>query len=83
MMLGVEKEWARQFKDIYTEPPKWYEGSAGTHFNAVLLASSINSFSTTAQSTLVSKPSSAAGGGSGFSGGGAGGGFGGGGGGSW
>lgn len=83
MMLGVEKQWAAQFKDIYTRPPSWYEGPVGTHFSAVLLASSMSSFSTTAQSTLASKPSSAAGGGSGFSGGGAGGGFGGGGGGSW
>jgi uncharacterized membrane protein YgcG len=83
MMLNVEKEWAKQFKDIYTQQPNWYEGSAGTHFNAVILASSIGDFSTTAQSTLTSKPSSASGGGSGFSGGGSGGGFGGGGGGSW
>jgi len=43
----------------------------------------INSFSSSANSTLASKPFSASGGGSGFSGGGSGGGFGGGGGGSW
>ncbi|HBE89750.1 MAG: hypothetical protein A3E37_02525 [Candidatus Andersenbacteria bacterium RIFCSPHIGHO2_12_FULL_46_9] len=83
MMLGVEKEWAKQFADIYKQSPSWYEGLAGTHFNAAILASSLGDFSTTAQSTLTSRPSSASGGGSGFSGGGSGGGFGGGGGGSW
>lgn len=83
MMLGVEREWARQFADIYKQSPSWYEGPAGTHFNAAILASSLGDFSTTAQSTLTSRPSSASGGGSGFSGGGSGGGFGGGGGGSW
>jgi len=83
MVLGVEKQWAKQFKDIYTQQPSWYEGPAGSHFNAAILASSMGDFSSTAQSTLSSRPSSAASGGSGFSGGGAGGGFGGGGGGSW
>ncbi len=83
MALKVEKEWAKQFEDIYKEPPRWYEGPAGTHFNSALLVSNIGDFSTAAQKNLSSSPSSAAHGGSGFSGGGVGGGFGGGGGGSW
>lgn len=82
MVLGVEKEWAKQFEDIYKENPSWYNDPSGVNFNALLLVSSLNSFSTSANSTLTSNPSSASGGGSGFSGGG-GGGFGGGGGGSW
>lgn len=80
MALGVEKEWAKQFEGIEREDPSWYQGPAGTHFNAVILANSMGSFSTSAGSNLSATASS---GGSGFSGGSVGGGFGGGGGGSW
>ena len=83
MVLNVEKQWAKQFKDLYKDQPSWYEGPAGTRFNAIILASNMSHFSTTTSAVLTSRPSSAAGGGSGFSGGGSGGGFGGGGGGSW
>ncbi len=83
IVLGVEKEWAKQFEDIYRENSGWYEDNRGSNFNSLILVDSLNSFSTQASSTLASAPSSAAGGGSGFSGGGGGGGFGGGGGGSW
>ena len=34
MALGVEKKWARAFKDIYIEPPTWYAGSNMHAFNA-------------------------------------------------
>lgn len=83
MVLGVEKAWAGQFSDIYTENPTWYESS--TPMNALLLSDSLSTFSSKAGSTMTSSPSSSASsGGSGFSsGGGGGGGFGGGGGGSW
>ena len=84
MVLGVEKEWAKQFEDIYKQSPSWYEDSSGHQFSALLLANSLHSFSSNAYSSLSSMPpSSASHGGSGFSGGGSGGGFGGGGGGSW
>ena len=84
MVLGVEKEWAAQFSEIYqNQNPAWYSDASGGSFNSLLLAGSLSSFSTSASATLSSAPSSAAGGGSGFSGGGSGGGFGGGGGGSW
>lgn len=83
MVLGVEKEWAEQFKDIYNEQPSWYSDPSGNAFSAVLLANSLTDFSTASSANLASTPSSASGGGSGFSGGGGGGGFGGGGGGSW
>ena len=83
MVLGVEKEWAKQFEGIYNQQPDWYEDSSGRAFNAIILSSLINDFSNTAGTAMASQPSSASGGGSGFSGGGGGGGFGGGGGGSW
>jgi len=82
MVLGVEKEWAKQFEDIYRENSGWYEDNVGGNFSSVLLINSLNFFSTRAGTAFSSRPGSAAGGGSGFSGGG-GGGFGGGGGGSW
>jgi uncharacterized membrane protein YgcG len=81
MVLGVEKEWADQFKDIYNTRPEWYEGSGP--FVASALAHDLSRFSSVASTVAASHPSSAGSGGSGFSGGGSGGGFGGGGGGSW
>ena len=83
MVLGVETQWAQQFKDIYTQQPSWYQGGQGDVFSAIILTSALSDFNSQTQSVLASSPSSAAGGGSGFSGGGVGGGFGGGGGGSW
>lgn len=83
MALGVEKEWAKQFADLYSQPPSWYEGGNISGFNSVILVSMMSDFRSSASSTMTSKPSSAAHGGSGFSGGFSGGGFGGGGGGSW
>lgn len=79
MVLGVEKQWADQFKDIYTAPPSWYRDASGGAFVASAFASDIRSFSTQAASTLAANPASGGSGGSGFSGGGGGGG----GGGSW
>lgn len=83
MVFGITEVWAKNFQDIYKQPPDWYEGD-WTTFNAVYLATSLNSFSNTA-STAYSPPSTtASSGGSGFGGGGSsGGGMGGGGGGSW
>lgn len=84
IVLGVEKEWAGQFKDIYQRQPSWYEDGSGGMFNSIIFISALNNFSTAANTNLASSPgNSAAGGGSGFSGGFSGGGFGGGGGGSW
>lgn len=83
MVLKVEKDWAQQFKDIYTQPPNWYSDPTGATFSAVLFTNSLSSFNSNANRSLTSNRSSAASGGSGFSGGSSGGGFGGGGGGSW
>ncbi len=79
IIFGVERSWAKQFKDIYTTQPEWYQGNMGT-FNSVILTNHILS-STSAVNSSFASPSSS--GGSGFSGGGAGGGGGGGGGGGW
>jgi len=86
MVLGVEKEWAEQFKDIYERQPSWYEDTSGatTNFNSVVLTRAVADFNASALNSIISSPKSAAGGGSGVGGGGfSGGGFGGGGGGSW
>lgn len=91
IVLGVETEWAEQFKDIYKEqPPNWYSDPNIQGFNALNIANGLSGFKTASAAGLTSSPSSSsssgsAGGFSGFSSGGgfSGGGFGGGGGGSW
>lgn len=75
IVLGVEKEWAKQFEGLYDQEPSWYSGAGS--FNATALVSSLGSFQTSANTIIT-----ASSGGSGFSGG-SGGGGGGGGGGSW
>lgn len=83
MVLGVEKQWAKQFEGIMLAQPTWYEGNINA-FTAIYLASAVSDMSGKMNSTFTSRPSSAGGGSSGFGGGGfSGGGFGGGGGGSW
>ena len=85
IIFGLEKKWASEFKDIYKEPPTWYEGDISS-FNSYMLASSISNMNRTIQ-TKSSPPGSSRGfssshsasGGSAFSGGSSGGGFGGGG----
>jgi uncharacterized membrane protein YgcG len=83
LVLGVEKEWGDKFKDIYTQPPDWYQGNWST-FNAYMLSSRLSGGLSSMNTTLASRPSSS-GGSSGFSSGGgfSGGGFGGGGTGAW
>lgn len=81
MALGVEKEWARAFEGIYTEPPDWYRGRyPGTAFHPTYLAGSMTELNRYAGAAMASAPRSSSGS-SGFSGGSVGGGFGGGGGG--
>ena len=79
MLFGLEKDWAKQFKDLYSQPPSWYSGNMNT-FNAVYLANSLGSFNsaTTTAFTAPSSSGSSGFGGGGFSGGGGGGGGGGG-----
>jgi uncharacterized membrane protein len=80
MLFGLEKEWAEQFNNLYTQPPGWYSGNMST-FNAIYLANAMSGFNS-ASSNVFTAPSSS--GSSGFGGGGfSGGGGGGGGGGGW
>jgi hypothetical protein len=78
IVLGVEKEWAGQFANIYTSPPNWYVGNYAA-FNAVNFTTQLNSGIGGALNNAFSASSGSGVGG----GGGAGGGGGGGGGGGW
>jgi len=81
MVLGVTRQWAEKFTDIYTTPPDWYQGSYAGTFSTMYLADSLNNMETRV-ATLSSSPSSSSGGGfsdGGFGGGSSDGGFGGGG----
>jgi uncharacterized membrane protein len=81
MALGVEKKWVAAFKNIYTEPPSWYQGGVyNGAFYPVMFVDSLDRMSARTGSVMASAPRSS--GGSGFGGGGSsGGGMGGGGGG--
>ncbi len=78
--MGVEKKWAKQFADMYIEPPTWYEGGMTGNLIALSLIDDLSGFTTNVNSGFSAAARGGTGsGGSGFSGGG----FGGGGGGSW
>jgi uncharacterized membrane protein YgcG len=79
MVFNLEKDWAKQFQDVYNEPPGWYSGN-WTAFNTGYLISSLNGFNSASAVTFTSPSSSSSSGfgGGGFSGGGGGGGGGGG-----
>jgi uncharacterized membrane protein YgcG len=81
IVLGVEKDWARQFEGILRANPSWYEDPRGLdNFTALYFVSSLGDFSSDFRATAATAASGSSGmGGGGFSGGG----FGGGGGGSW
>ena len=79
MAFGVEKQFARAFEGIYTEPPRWYVGPSVMNFNVGHFSSSMSHLSSVAGTTMSSSPRSSSG--SGFGGGGGSGGGGGGGGG--
>jgi len=79
MAFGVEKQFARAFEGIYTEPPRWYVGPSVMNFNVTHFSTSMSHLTTVAATTMSSSPRSS--GGSGFGGGGGSGGGGGGGGG--
>jgi len=75
MAFGVEKQFARAFEGIYTQPPQWYVGPSVLNFNVSHFSSSVSSLSSVAGTTMSSTPRSSSG--SGFGGGGGGGGGGG------
>lgn len=74
MVLGVAKIWAEEFKDLYNNPPTWYEGSTSTGFDVVNFTSSLDNFSALTYSLNSSSDGSSGGGSSGGGGGGGGGG---------
>jgi uncharacterized membrane protein YgcG len=77
MALGVEKKWVGAFKDIYSQPPSWYQGGYyNGGFYPIMFVNSLDNMTARASSAMASAPRSS--GGSGFSGGGFGGGGGGG-----
>lgn len=80
MALGVERNWARAFANIYRQAPEWYRGGDFATFHPDNFVSSLGRMSAQTASAMASAPRSS--GGSGFGGGGgfSGGGFGGGGG---
>ena len=82
MIFGLEKQWAKEFEGIYTQPSGWYTDRSMKSFSAGAFAGSLKSFSDYSSRTISSSPSSSSSGGSG-GGGSSGGGGGGGGGGSW
>lgn len=83
IIFGLEKKWAKEFMDLYKEPPSWYVGDFST-FNSYILINSLSSVGKGIQLGSVPPSSHSSFGGSGFSSGGSsGGGFGGGGGGRW
>lgn len=71
--LGVEKSWAKQFDDILTKPPGWYNGSNINSFNAGYLASSLTSATQSFSQSFESSSGSSGGSGGGGGGGGGGG----------
>ena len=82
VVFGCTEKWAKAFAGLAEEPGgygTWYVGTSMLQYTA--LAGALDSFSSTASSTIGAAAASS--GGSGFSGGSVGGGFGGGGGGSW
>lgn len=80
MLFGLEKDWGKEFADIYNTPPAWYGGTMN-NFTTGYLLGSLGDFNSVTVGSFSPPPSS---GGSGFGGGGfSGGGGGGGGGGGW
>jgi uncharacterized membrane protein len=72
MVFGVVEIWAKEFEDIYTIAPKWYEGNS-TGFNAAGFGREMSVFSALATTSFSSTPAGSGSGGTGFSGGGGGG----------
>jgi uncharacterized membrane protein len=84
MTLNVADKWSNAFKNVFKQPPNWYQGGGTGPFHPNDFVHHLGSVSSSMSSTFRSQPSSSGhSGGGGFSGGSSGGGGGGGGGGSW
>ncbi|MBP6859924.1 MAG: DUF2207 domain-containing protein [Candidatus Magasanikbacteria bacterium] len=62
MVLGVEKQWAKQFEDMHIPSPGWYTGYHVGSFSAVAFTSSLSSFSASLNSAGMSGRGSSGGG---------------------
>ncbi len=81
ILFGQEKEWNQRLGQLYESSqasPDWFSGSNFATFSAVAFAQSLNTMTTSINSSGASSSSSGGSGGGGFSGGGGGGGGGGG-----
>ncbi len=78
IIFGLEKEWGKQFEDVYKDDPAWYDGNLQA-FTVLALVNNIGDFSSVATEAMAQASMEAAGSSGGFGGGGGGGG----GGGSW
>ncbi len=67
VVLGVEKEWANRFKDIYKQNPDWYEGTRPIT-DAYILSTFARSFSTVSETQIRTLTTSSGSKGSGWSG---------------
>ena len=67
-VLGVSKEWTRNFESIAIEPPKWYVGVGP--FDRMMMYSFMNSTMQSCTQAMTSSPQTSSSGGGGFSGGG-------------
>jgi uncharacterized membrane protein YgcG len=54
MVLGLEKKWATEFKDIYTVTPTWYTGSNIGTFSTLAFVSSMKSMESSTDKAIVS-----------------------------
>lgn len=69
VVFGVEKQWAKNFENIYKGKPSWFDGASS--FDAITIANSLSRMSTTTTRAMTSVPSSSGySSGSGWSGGG-------------
>jgi uncharacterized membrane protein len=78
IVFGVEKQWAKEFEEIYKNQPEWFE-SKNSSFNINTFGKEISIFNTVLTASISSNPNSKIG----IGGNGVGSGHGGGGGGSW
>lgn len=79
MTMGVADKWSNAFRDVFKQPPTWYQGAGSGPFHPSDFVHHLGTVSNSMSSTFRSQPGGHGGGGGGFSGGGGGGG----GGGSW
>jgi hypothetical protein len=68
MALGVERQWASAFDDLWRTPPTWYDGPGQPRFSASDLTHDLRGLSTRTAAVFASTPAST--GDSGFGGGG-------------